>query len=67
MDYKEALELQNMFTVAAQRAKANNKYECHFEITEEELAVSIKKAFPHQSEAEALEMAKEILNEPKIS
>ena len=66
MDYKEVLELQNMFTVAAQRAKANNKYKCHFEITEEELAVSIKKAFPRQSEAEALEMAKEILNEPRL-
>ena len=66
MDYKDVLELQNMFTVAAQRAKANNKYKCHFKITEEELAVSIKKAFPHQSEAEALEMAKEILNTPKI-
>ena len=66
MDYKDALELQNMFTVAAQMAKKRNKYESHFEITEDELAVYIKKAFPHQSEAEALEMAKEILNEPRL-
>ena len=66
MDYKEALELQNMFTVAAHRAKANNEYECHFEITEDELAMSIKKAFPSKSDADALEMAKEILNTPNF-
>ena len=30
MRYKEALELQNMYTIAAQIAKSNNKYDYHF-------------------------------------
>ncbi len=46
MNYKDALELQNMFTTAAQIAKARNKNECNFQIQEDVFIEFFKKAFP---------------------
>lgn len=64
---REALELLNMFTMAAQLAKAENKYEYHLEIDEYELAEIMKKAFPKLSDEEALELARDDLkNQPKL-
>ena len=45
--YKEALEMWNIFTVATQEAKKNNRIESHYEITVDELTNYINKAFPH--------------------
>lgn len=46
MNYKEALELQNMFTKAAQIAKSRNHYEYSFKIQEAVFVELFKKAFP---------------------
>lgn len=46
MDYKKALELQNMFTTAAQIAKSSNKYELNYKIQEAVFVELFKKAFP---------------------
>ena len=46
MNHKEALELQNMFTTAAQIAKSRNQYEYKFKIQEAAFIEMFKKAFP---------------------
>ncbi len=46
MNYKEALELQNMFTTAAQIAKARNQHEYNYKIQEAAFIEMFKKAFP---------------------
>ncbi len=46
MTSKDALELLNMFTEAAQIAKRQNKFECKWEVDETTLANLLKKAFP---------------------
>ena len=46
MNHKEALELQNMFTTAAQIAKSRNQYEYNFKIQEAVFVELFKKAFP---------------------
>ena len=64
MNDKDVLELLNMYTTAAQVAKAQNEYEFHFEINEVTLAELLKKAFPHiNSNDSAISLAREILNQ----
>ena len=46
MNYEEALELQNMFTTAAQIAKSKNQYEYQYKIQEAIFVELFKKAFP---------------------
>jgi hypothetical protein len=46
MTDKEALELLNMFTTAAQIAKSKNTRDYRFSITEAALVELLKKAFP---------------------
>ena len=46
MNYKEALELQNMFTTAAQIAKSKNQYESNYKIQDAIFVELFKKAFP---------------------
>lgn len=59
MTSKDALELLNMFTMAAQIAKNKNKIESHWEIDEENLSKLLKQAFPKIKDATKL--AKTIL------
>lgn len=64
MNYKDALELQNMFTTAAQLAKARNKYEYHLKMNEAVLVELLKKAFPKMKDnVNLLSLAKQILND----
>lgn len=46
MNYKDALELQNMYTTAAQLAKARNQYEYTLKLREAAFIELFKKAFP---------------------
>ena len=46
MNYKEVLEIQNMFTTAAQIAKSKNQYESNYKIEEDVFMEFFKKAFP---------------------
>ncbi len=46
MTDKDALELLNMFTTAAQIAKSRNKFEYHLNLNEALLNELFKKAFP---------------------
>ncbi len=46
MTDKDALELLNMFTTAAQIAKSRNKHEFHLKMEEAVLLELLKKAFP---------------------
>ena len=63
MNYKEALELQNMFTTAAQIAKTKNKYEYHLKMNEATLVKLLKKAFPKmKDDTNVLYFARKILN-----
>jgi hypothetical protein len=63
MTYKEALELLNIFTRAAQEAKKRDKIQYHLEMDEETLVELLKKAFPrYKSEEKIIKMAKHILN-----
>lgn len=63
MNYKEALEIQNMFTTAAQIAKARNKYEYHLKINEAALIKLLKKAFPKMKDDTSISnFAREILS-----
>ena len=63
MIYKDALELQNMFTTAAQLAKIKNKHEFHLKMTEATLVELLKKAFPTiKDEITIINLAKTILN-----
>ena len=64
MRYKEALELQNMYTISAQIAKSNNKYDYHLEINETKFVELLKKAFPKMKNNEnLLNIARNILND----
>lgn len=46
MTDRDALELLNMFTTAAQIAKSRNRYEYHLKMDESTLIELLKKAFP---------------------
>lgn len=64
MSYKDALELLNMFTTAAQIAKSRNKYEYHLKMDEATLIELLKKAFPSlKNNADVTSFAKSILND----
>jgi len=60
MTYKDALELLNIFTMAAQNAKKKNKFECRINLDASELASLLKKAFP-SSKNDYVLWAEEIL------
>ena len=63
MTYKDALELLNMFTTAAQIAKSRNTKEYHLNIDEATLIELLKKAFPRiKNEVNIVNIAKSILN-----
>jgi len=62
MNYKDALEMWQIFTVAAQEAKRKNIVEPEYNITVEELVSYFKKAFPNQNDEERYKkIAKKIL------
>ena len=64
MSYKDALELSNMFTMAAQIAKSKNKYEVHLDMDEATLAELLKKAFPSlKNKKDVINIAREILEQ----
>ena len=53
-----------MYTIAAQIAKSNNKYDYHLEINETKLVELLKKAFPKMKNNEnLLNIARNILND----
>ncbi len=63
MTDKDALELLNMFTIAAQIAKSRNKYEFHLKMQEAVLVELLKKAFPAiKNDVNIVNIAKSILN-----
>lgn len=63
MTDKDALELLNMFTTAAQIAKSRNTQEFHLKMNETVLAELLKKAFPAlKNNGNAVNIAKNILN-----
>ena len=63
MNYKEALELQNMFTTAAQIAKSRNQYEYDYKIQETAFIEMFKKAFPALSDnINFINIAKNVYN-----
>lgn len=60
----DVLKLLNMYTEAAQIAKAKNKYECHFDIDETTLVELLQKAFPSiVDKANLKNLAKSILQD----
>ena len=62
MTDKDALELLNMFTTAAQIAKSRNTHEFHLKINETVLVELLKKAFPAmKNDANIVNIAKNIL------
>lgn len=62
MTDKEALELLNMFTTAAQIAKSKNKQEFHLKMNEAVLVELLKKAFPSlKNNINTVSIAKKIL------
>lgn len=62
MTDKEALELLNMFTTAAQIAKSKNKHEFHLKMSEAVLVELLKKAFPSlKNNINTVSIAKKIL------
>ncbi len=64
MTYKDALELLNMYTTAAQIAKSKNKHEFHLKMDEATLIELLKKAFPSlQNNINIANIAKSILEE----
>ena len=64
MSYKDALELLNMFTMAAQIAKSKNKYAVHLDMDEATLAELLKKAFPSlKNKKDVINIAREILEQ----
>lgn len=64
MTDKDALELLNMFTTAAQIAKTRNKYEYHLKMDEAALIELLKKAFPSlRNNTNIASIAKNILND----
>lgn len=63
MTDKDALELLNMFTTAAQIAKSKNKYEFHLKMSEAALIELLKRAFPSlQNNINISNIAKNILS-----
>lgn len=63
MTDKDALELLNMFTTAAQLAKSRNTYEFHLKMNETILVELLKKAFPAmKNNVNIVNIAKNILN-----
>ncbi|DAA98212.1 TPA: hypothetical protein CPT80_00715 [Candidatus Gastranaerophilales bacterium HUM_9] len=62
MTDKDALELLNMFTTAAQIAKSRNKHEFHLKMSETTLVELLKKAFPSlRNNINTVNIAKNIL------
>ena len=62
MTDKDALELWNMFTTAAQIAKSKNQVEYHLEMNEVALAELLKKAFPAMKDnINVIDIARNIL------
>lgn len=62
MKDKDALELLNMFTTAAQIAKSRNTNDFHLKIDETVLVELLKKAFPAmKNDVNILNMARNIL------
>lgn len=63
MTDKDALELLNMFTTAAQIAKSRNAHEFRLKMNEAVLVELLKKAFPAmKNDANIANLAKNILN-----
>lgn len=63
MTDKDALELLNMFTTAAQLAKSRNTHEFHLKMNETVLVELLKKAFPAmKNDVNIVNIAKNILN-----
>lgn len=63
MTDKDALELLNMFTTAAQIAKSRNKQEFRLKMNEAVLVELLKKAFPTmKNDVNIVNIAKSILN-----
>lgn len=63
MTDKDALELLNMFTTAAQIAKSKNTHEFRLEMNEATLVELLKKAFPKlANEVLIVNIAKNILS-----
>lgn len=63
MTDKDALELLNMFTTAAQIAKSRNTQEFRLEMNEATLVELLKKAFPTmRNEVNIVKIAKNILS-----
>lgn len=63
MTDKDALELLNMFTTAAQLAKSRNTHEFHLKMNEAVLVELLKKAFPaKKNDVNIVNIAKNILN-----
>ncbi len=64
MTDKDALELLNMFTTAAQIAKSRNKVEYNLKMNEAMLTELLKKAFPSLADnINTLNIAKKILKD----
>lgn len=62
MKDKDALELLNMFTTAAQIAKSRNTNDFHLKINETVLVELLKKAFPAmKNDVNIVNMARNIL------
>lgn len=63
MNAKDVLELQNLFTVAAQKAKIRDKIKYKLDMNAETLAEYIKEAFPKMQDSQkVLSFAKTILD-----
>ncbi len=63
MTDKDALELLNMFTIAAQIAKSRNTREYRLKMSEAALIELLKKAFPAmKNDVKIVNIAKNILN-----
>ncbi len=64
MTDKDALELLNMFTIAAQLAKSRNTQEFHLKMNETVLVELLKKAFPAmKNNVNIVNIAKNILKD----
>lgn len=62
MTYKDALELLNMYTTAAQLAKSRNTHEFRLKMDETVLVELLKKAFPAmKNNVNIVNIAKNIL------
>ena len=62
MTEKDILELQNIYTIAAQTAKKNNKFEYKLKMQENKFIELFKKAFPNMKDnINTADIAKSIL------